>query len=50
MNSNATQRPNNTPEQENKALEIIALVLGKMAKEEYGFEIKYELSFAKTES
>lgn len=38
-------RPNISPEQEEKALKRIADVLCKMAKEEYGFEVKYELHF-----
>lgn len=36
-------RPNNTPEQEKEILKRIADVLGKMAIEEYGFEVKYTL-------
>lgn len=38
-------RPNNTPEQEKKALERVADVLSKIAKEEYGVKVKYTLRF-----
>ncbi len=38
-------RPNNTPEQEKKALERVADVLSKIAKEEYGIKVKYTLRF-----
>lgn len=41
----AIVKPNITPEQEKEVLKRIAFVLQKMAKDEYGFEVEYELYF-----
>ena len=38
-------RPNNTPEEEEKALGRVADVLTKMTKEECGITVKYNLKF-----
>lgn len=38
-------RPNNTPEEEEKALKRVADVLTKMTEEECGITVKYELKF-----
>lgn len=37
--------PNNTPEQEKKALERIADVLSRMVETETGIKVKYTLGF-----
>lgn len=37
------RRPNNTQEEEEKALERIADVLTKITKEEYGVNVEYKL-------
>lgn len=38
-------RPNNTPEQEKKALENIASALGGILEEKYGVKVKVNLRF-----
>jgi hypothetical protein len=38
-------KPNNTLEEEKKALERVADVLSKMTEEECGIKVRYELKF-----
>jgi hypothetical protein len=40
-------KPNNTPEEEEKALERIADVLGRIVEAETGVKVKYTLKWAK---